>query len=171
MKDLHESFRAWLVDGARDSLPRDVALHASACPDCLRTVASFDALAAVDPGVAPLPPPWTSKSRPWTPRTTLVARASAATLAVAVIVAAGFVAAGGLLDRPGSDATGARPTAQGEGVLGNAAGPASESATATATATASQASASPSPSPTAEPTESPEPIPPDNPPMGGGPPP
>ena len=167
MKDLHESFRAWLVDGARDGLPRDVALHASACPDCLRTVAAFDALSAVDPGIAPLPTPWAARTRWWTRRAVLVGRAAAGMVAGAIIVAAGFVAAGGLLDRPADDLTGSRPTTQGGGVLGNAGGPPSVSATATASA--SRASESPSPSPTAEPTESLEPIPQDNPPMGGGP--
>ena len=36
MSDLHDAFDAWLIRGARDDLPRAVALHASACPGCLQ---------------------------------------------------------------------------------------------------------------------------------------
>lgn len=54
--DQHDAFRRWLVSGQGASLPRDVAVHASACPACLRETAAFDALAAVDPASAPEPP-------------------------------------------------------------------------------------------------------------------
>jgi hypothetical protein len=170
MTDLHESFRTWLTASTRDELPRDVALHASACPGCLRAVAAFDALGAIDPGAAPEPPPWTRESRLWTPRAVLVARSAAGLAAVTITAAAGFIAAGGLIDRPDGDPIAARPTPQGEGVLGNAGGPPSASE-ATATATPSATPASRSASPTPMPSESTGPIAQDNPPMGGGPPP
>lgn len=36
MTELHERFTQWLIAGASEDLPRDVALHAYACPDCQR---------------------------------------------------------------------------------------------------------------------------------------
>jgi hypothetical protein len=53
--DPHFTFAAWLADGAEGEPPRDAALHASVCPECLRQVAAFDALARVDPSRAVLP--------------------------------------------------------------------------------------------------------------------
>ncbi|HET6657290.1 MAG TPA: hypothetical protein VFG61_05295 [Gaiellaceae bacterium] len=166
MTDLHETFRTWLVAGAHDALPRDVALHASACPDCLRTVAAFDTLAGVDPGAAPEPHVTAPATRLWTPRALLVARGAAGVAAVALIAAAGFVAAGALFGQPSDALTAARQSPQGEGVLGNQGGP-----SASATPSESARAATESPSPTAEQSASVEPIPEDNPPMGGGPPP
>jgi hypothetical protein len=165
VNDLHETFRTWLVAGARDGLPRDVALHASACPDCLRTVAAFDALAGVDPGAAPEPALIAPATRFWTPRTLLVVRGAAGVAAVALIAAAGFVAAGGLFGPPPDALTAAQQSPQGEGVLGNQGGP-SASATASETATVTESASA-----TVGPSASAEPIPQDNPPMGGGPPP
>jgi len=166
MTELHHAFRAWLVSGARDALPRDVALHASACPDCLRAVAAFDALGAVDPSAAPEPAPWAPGARLLTPRAVLVVRAAAGLAAVSLITAAGFVATGGLLDRRDGQLTGVRQSPQGEGVLGNAAGPPSPVASSTASAGASESASASS-----DPSDSAQPIPQDNPPMGGGPPP
>ena len=166
MSDLHETFGGWLVAGARDQLPRDVALHASACPDCLRAVAAFDALAAVDVGDAPEPPAWASGTRPWASRTVLVARTAAGLAAATLIVAAGFVATGGLLGREDPPVTGLRPSPQGEGVLGNAGGPTSPSLTPSDSAAPNEPA-----SVAALPTESARPVPQDIPPMGGGPPP
>jgi hypothetical protein len=54
--DQHERFLAWLDDGAAGPLPRDVAIHASVCTVCQQRIAALDALRAVDPGRAPLPP-------------------------------------------------------------------------------------------------------------------
>jgi len=166
MTDLHETFRSWLMAGARDALQRDVALHASACPDCLRAVAAFDALAGVDPGAAPEPPAWAPGTRLWTPRSILVARTVAGLAAATLIAAAGFVAAGGMLGREDPPLTGARQSPQGEGVLGDQAGPPSSSATPSEGATPSESASA-----TALPTDSAGPIPQDVPPMGGGPPP
>jgi hypothetical protein len=55
MMDLHDAFTRWLVSGQEGSLPRDVAVHASACPGCLRATGAFDALAYVDVASAPEP--------------------------------------------------------------------------------------------------------------------
>lgn len=54
--DLHDRFLAWLDDGAVGPLPRDAAIHASVCAICQQRIAALDALRAVDPGRAPLPP-------------------------------------------------------------------------------------------------------------------
>jgi hypothetical protein len=164
MTELHEAFTSWLAGGGRDNLPRDVALHASACPDCLRAVAAHDALLAIDVGAAPPPPllPAPSRRRG---RAVRAARLASGLAAVALIVAAGFVAADGILRGAPGLQTGARPTPQGEGILGGAAGPPSPTPSPSASATPT---ATPSPSPTATPVpviETP------NPPMGGGPPP
>ena len=52
---LHDRFVGWLRVGAQGELARDVALHASVCPACARWIQAHDALAAIDPGRAPLP--------------------------------------------------------------------------------------------------------------------
>lgn len=54
--DLHDAFRRWLISGQSGTLPRDVALHASACPECMRATAAFDGLSTIDPAAAPEPP-------------------------------------------------------------------------------------------------------------------
>ena len=116
--ELHEGFGAWLTDGARDHLPRDIAVHASACPDCLRVAGAFDALAFVDTGAAAELPMQSVPRR--APRGGLpgVARAVAGIAAVVTIGAAGFVAANGLAPRAaaGPPTGGAEETP--EGVLG-----------------------------------------------------
>jgi hypothetical protein len=56
MNDLHGLFLAWLDAGGSAALPRDVAVHASVCPVCQHRIAALDALRAIDPGRAALPP-------------------------------------------------------------------------------------------------------------------
>ena len=56
MRDLHDGFAAWIAEGTRDELPRDLALHASGCEGCMRQAQAFDALDSVDLGAAPPPP-------------------------------------------------------------------------------------------------------------------
>lgn len=56
MNDPHGRFGAWLAEGGADEPPRDVALHASACPECMRLASAFDGLLAVDPGAVDAPP-------------------------------------------------------------------------------------------------------------------
>jgi hypothetical protein len=160
MTELHDAFSAWLVSGALDSLPRDVALHASACPECLRAVAAFDALSAVDPGAAPMP-----MLRAGRARTGLTAapdgRAVTALVAVAAVVAAGFIALNGV--RPSTETTALATETPREDVLGGLSSP----------PPTPEASASSTPSASAIPTATPTPTPAEqsNPPMGGGPPP
>jgi hypothetical protein len=163
MSDLHEAFDAWLTRGARDDLPRAVALHASACPGCLQAAGALDALTMIDLGAAELPPLRVAAG-PRDRRRGLVP-ATAAAVAVLLVVGAGIVAGETLLRPPDEpDVAAATPTPA-EGVLGGQGGP-QASATESATPTAS---------PTATPSESPEEstavasaAP--NPTMGGGPP-
>jgi len=54
--DLHERFDEWLTAGAEGDPPRDLALHASSCAACLRSVAALDSIQAIEIGDAPLPP-------------------------------------------------------------------------------------------------------------------
>ncbi len=162
MSDLHERFGAWLTDGARADLPRDAALHASACDVCLRDAAAFDALLAVEPGAAPLPPMAADAAAP-TRRPAQLARAAAGVVAVMALAVSVGIGAAALLDRPtevGTTLT--SPTPQGEGILAGAGGP---SATPTVTpsegATSEEPSGSPDPSETAaseEPSSTPIPA-------------
>jgi len=55
MDDLHDRFDEWLVAGAEGEPPRDLAVHASGCDACLRSLAAIDSLQAIDIG-ATLPP-------------------------------------------------------------------------------------------------------------------
>jgi len=87
---LHERFLAWLEAGAQDEPARDLALHASVCLECARWVAAHDALAAIDPGRAPLPPSRPAAiALPGGPRRT--ARLAAA---VSLVVVLGLIGAG-----------------------------------------------------------------------------
>ena len=54
--DPHSRFLTWLLSGATGDPARDLALHASVCPECIRWVAAHDALTAIDVGRARLPP-------------------------------------------------------------------------------------------------------------------
>jgi hypothetical protein len=121
MSDLHDAFDAWLTRGARDEMPRAVALHASACPGCLRAAGAFDALTMIDIGAAELPPVRTVLA-PSDRRFGLVP-ATAVAFAVLLVIGAGVVA-GGTLVRLGNElgVASATPT-PGEGVLGGQGGP------------------------------------------------
>jgi hypothetical protein len=163
MSDLHEAFDTWLTGGARDDLPRAVAVHASACPDCLRAAGAFDALTMIDLGAAELPPLHVVAG-PAERRRGLVP-ATAAAIAVLLVIGAGFVAGGTLLRPPDEPRVAAATPTLAEGVLGGQGGP---QASTTESATPS---ASPTPTPTesaqassAEGTAAPNPT------MGGGPP-
>jgi hypothetical protein len=167
MSDLHDAFAAWLTRGARDDLPRAVALHASACPGCLHAAGAFDALAAIDLEAAELPPLRVAGA-PVDRRFGLMP-ATAAAIAVLLVIGAGIVAGGTLLRPPDDpEVAAATPTptpTPGEGVLGDQGGP-QTSATESPTPSAS---ASPTPTGSAEPASGGE-IATPNPTMGGGPP-
>jgi hypothetical protein len=163
MSDLHEAFDAWLTRGARDDLPRAVALHASACPGCRRAAGAFDALAAIDLEAAELPPLRVAAA-PADRRRGLVP-ATVAAIAVLLVIGGGIVAGETLLRPPDEpDVAIATPTV-GEGVLGDQGGPqasASDSPTPSASPEATAAAS-------AEPSSTEGAVAP-NPTMGGGPP-
>ncbi len=122
MSDLHDRFGDWLLDGARVELPRDAALHASACDVCLRRAAAFDALLAIDPGAAMLPELGANVRRGALPAFRLARMMSAVLAVVALSAAIGIGASGLLRDRAATGAALSTPTPQGEGILGGAGG-------------------------------------------------
>ena len=143
MSDLHERFGDWLSGGATGDLPRDAALHASACDACRRDAAAFDALLTIDAGAAPLPPlrPSLHAAKVLPIRFLRGAVGVAAVVLLAVSVGIG---AGGLLDRrPELGAGPPTETPGGEGILGGAGTPASTFSDATAEASSAAPSTSP----------------------------
>ena len=162
--DLHDRFAGWVNAGARDELPRYVALHAFGCGVCMGIASAVDALAQVDPGEADMPPVRIVVGRHHAGRPMRAARAGTAAVAVVLTVAAGFVAGGNLFDRvPESIADVVSPTPAGA-VLGGQGSP-----PATPTASPEAETLEPLPSAPATASDSPEPA--ANPTMGGGPPP
>lgn len=95
--DLHDRFDAWLRSGAAGDPPRDAAIHASVCGECLRKAAALDSLAYVDLGAAPAPPSLQGATAP-----ARVGRPAFAMGAVVVVIAvtAGALAAPALLRAP-----------------------------------------------------------------------
>jgi hypothetical protein len=171
MNELHDAFDAWIAAGGREDPPRDVALHASGCDGCLRLAMSFDALLAIDLGLAPPPPLRAAPVSSLSGGPMRVARSVAAAVAVILVIGAGAMVGANAFQPRVSDAV-AQPTPLpvAEGVLGGAGGP---SPTPSPTDTPAQSSsAKATESPTATPT--PRPIAANatpNPTMGGGPPP
>lgn len=122
MRTLHDDFAAWLIDGARGDPARDVAVHASACPDCLRIASAHDALVRIDPGGASAPsaPPIAAAGRLRRPSWILRVGASAGAVLLATIV--GIAASGTLIRLPTAAPVG-EPTPSPRGaVLGEAGG-------------------------------------------------
>ena len=146
----HDRFSAWLSDGAVGELPRDLALHASSCSECLSMAGALDDLAAVDLDGAERPPMLAGRA-PDRSSLATAARwsAGAAVLGIAAL-AVGILGSGWLLDRdPGTGTPAAfERTTRNEGVLGGAGGSSSTGDVATPDDTSS-------PSPTASPIEDP----------------
>jgi len=163
MSELHDDFAAWITSGTRDELPRDVALHASGCSGCLEIAAAADALAAVDPGEAEMPPVKIRVGAGRSGAPVRVARGALGAAAVIVTIAAGFIVGGGLFEpAPGgvSDAVSGTP---GGAVLDGQGGAPTDSPTPSPSA----GSAEPSPETTNSPGATQSPGPPE----GGDPPP
>jgi hypothetical protein len=142
--DLHARFDTWLAEGAPGEPPRDAAIHASVCPECLHHSAALDALAAIDLGLAVLPPSRVSGPAIAPRRSVAWARGSIAAAVVVMAVVTGAIAApllGGARDGRGEqrvlDATG---TPEADATSPSTVGSPSDrvpSATASATPTAS----------------------------------
>src|SRR5438067_8067759 len=143
-EDPHNRFLAWLLAGAYGDPPRDLALHASLCQDCIDWVGAHDALTRIDVGRAPLPP-W--RPTPIRPPATLrqagrVAAATASMLLLggAVLVGASQILAGragGGPERAGGVL--AASGSPGESPSSTSPGSARASGTSTASATGSGA--------------------------------
>lgn len=122
MTDLHDRFGTWLHGGRATEPPRDAALHAAFCPECRRSVAAFDALAAIDLGAAAMPPRTVPAASARVPALPAGARTMVGVLAVAIMALAVAIAVpAALRDRPaGSDARDEEPVGA---VLGGVATP------------------------------------------------
>jgi hypothetical protein len=150
MTDLHDAFDAWLLGGARDDLPRDVALHASACPACLRSAGALDALTTVDPGLAELPPLAPAQGM----RRRFGLLPATATAAVVVLVIGAGIVTGGTVFRAPSPSEAPQTATPAGDVLGGQGAP-----EVTGTSTPSPtASATASPKPSRRPRATPEPT-------------
>jgi hypothetical protein len=55
VNEAHQRFLEWLTAGAEGDPARDVAVHASVCTECRRSIAALDLLAMVNPGRASMP--------------------------------------------------------------------------------------------------------------------
>lgn len=119
MTDLHQRLEAWLIDGAPGEPPRDVALHASACDECLLAISGLDALLGTDVEAAG-PPPVGQRVASGLPTGLRVARVVSGLAAVVLLVAAASVGIDALRTRSAApDVASAASTAPiGEGVLG-----------------------------------------------------
>lgn len=117
MSVLHEAFETWLVDGARGDPARDVAIHASACPECMVLANARDALAQLDTTSASMPSaPFSDRGgqeRPsWLPR------AAASAIAVSLAAVMGVAASWILIRTAPSDQVHAPTQSPREAVLG-----------------------------------------------------
>lgn len=112
--DLHDRFDDWLVAGAEGEPPRDLAVHASGCDACLRSLAALDSIQAIDIGEASLPPLGMAP----TGRESTLRTLRYAVGAVAVVLLVGSVAIGasGLL-RPAQLGSAQETSSPNEGVL------------------------------------------------------
>jgi hypothetical protein len=63
MNEAHRRFHDWLASGAEGDPPRDLAVHASVCDGCRQSIAAFDRLAAINPGLASMPARPTGRER------------------------------------------------------------------------------------------------------------
>lgn len=63
MNEAHARFHDWLTSGAEGDPPRDLAVHASVCDDCRQSIAAFDRLAGINPGLAGMPAEPTGSER------------------------------------------------------------------------------------------------------------
>ncbi|TMB55924.1 MAG: hypothetical protein E6J47_06075 [Chloroflexi bacterium] len=144
MNEPHARFSAWLASGAPGEPARDLALHASVCPECARAIAALDLLGQIDPGRAPMPS-WdgVGDEPGGLLRAARFAAAAVGVMLVAVVVGIGAsqLIIGGRAS--GEVAFGSQTPAQ--GVLGGAGTPADSATPAASSATDA------TPSPTSEP--------------------
>jgi hypothetical protein len=162
VSELHSRFAAWVSEGAGDDLPRDLAVHAWGCPECLALASSLDALHAIDVGAAPEPPVLPSR-RTIAPGAVRIGRAVAGLASIGFLVAA-IVVGTGLLDPAPAEVVGEIETPMAiasasvaEGVLGGV--PETPGSTTSPTSSPTLAATLPTPAPTAVPVIGPIPTP------------
>jgi hypothetical protein len=173
MNDPHARFSAWLTAGAHGEPPRDLALHASVCPECTGAIAAMDLLSQIDPGRAKMPFWEGPDEEPGgLIRAARFAAAAAGVMLVAVVVGIGATQL--IVGVRGSDGVALSSETPQQGVLGGGGSPAASpdagsapASTATPTASPSDepgtqftiTTALPTPRPTVAPTRTPRPTP------------
>ena len=117
MIDHHTRFGDWLAAGAAGEPPRDLAVHAAACEDCLRAAAVVDSLRSID--LARASQPLSAATRPVAQSPGRMGRWAVAAIGLAAILGLIAVLFGPGSPDPGEPEVGADPSVQ-EGVLGGA---------------------------------------------------
>jgi hypothetical protein len=85
MNEAHRRFHDWLSSGAEGDPPRDLAVHASVCDGCRQTIAAFDRLAGINPGLASMPAEPTGRERGGIATGTRLVGATAVLLSAAIL--------------------------------------------------------------------------------------
>ena len=85
MNEAHRRFHEWLSSGAEGDPPRDLAVHASVCDGCRRSIAAFDRLAGINPGLASMPAEPTGSERGALATASRLLAATAVLLSAAVL--------------------------------------------------------------------------------------
>jgi hypothetical protein len=166
MNEPHARFSAWLASGAQGEPARDLALHASVCPDCTRAITALDLLGRIDLDGAPMPS-WAGAGEEsgGLLRATRFAAAAAGVMLVAVVV--GIGASQLILGARASGEAAFGSETPGQGLLGGAGTPAASPTPPSSSIDADTPTPSPSQGPvgtpfilpTARPTPRPTPAP------------
>jgi hypothetical protein len=119
MNEAHKRFQDWLIAGAEGDPPRDVAVHASVCAACQRSIDALDLLAGVNTGLASMPAEPIGRERG---RLAVAGRLAGATAVLfsAAILGVGVSQLIGLSQHPNSGVAQASPTPD-QNVLGGTA--------------------------------------------------
>jgi hypothetical protein len=155
MNEAHRRFHEWLSSGAEGDPPRDLAVHASVCEGCRQSIAAFDRLAGINPGLASMPREPNGRERG------AVAIAGRLLAATAVLLSAAVLGVGASqligVERNGGTVAQASPTPN-QNVLGGTATaqPSQEAAPSSAQETLTPLG---TPDPTARPRPAVTPIP------------
>ena len=145
-RDGHRRFGEWLLTAADDEPPRDLAVHASVCPDCQRQIAALDMLTGIELANAGMPPARAGRTER---RIGVAGRVAVAVSGVAAVAAIG-VGGWRLVDATGIGATpdGESPAQE---VLGNTGQPQATTPPSPSGELSGPPSPSVSPSPSATP--------------------
>jgi hypothetical protein len=155
MNEAHRRFHDWLASGAEGDPPRDLAVHASVCDGCRQSIAAFDRLAGINPGLASMPAEPTGRERG------ALATAARLVVATAVLLSAAVLGVGVSqligVERNSGTVARATPTPD-QNVLG---GTATAQPSQDATPSSAEETLTPlgTPNPTARPHPGPTPVP------------